>query len=103
MRVRTSHIAGHVARHSPVDLYNGARMTFDDYVHKIDSLVARNGYHDHVAAWKVLRAKLEVPPANGEQQANTFICPSCSGTGEIYGPSGGLESCFGCGGSGKQQ
>jgi len=47
--------------------------------------------------------QLEVPPANGEQQANTSICPSCSGTGEIYGPSGGLESCFGCGGSGKQQ
>ena len=72
----------------------------------IRASIMKSNKEFETCVWRKLApptAELEEPPANGEQQANTSICPSCSGTGEIYGPSGGLESCFGCGGSGKQQ
>ena len=47
--------------------------------------------------------QLEVPPANGEQQANTAICPECNGHPYRNGIGGELETCGLCHGTGKQQ
>jgi hypothetical protein len=41
--------------------------------------------------------------ANGEQQANTAICPECNGHPYRNGIGGELETCGLCHGTGKQQ